>query len=380
MYATNGLSELFGMSADELIGRSFYYYIQENCLSEAVRCLESAKANDSIAYLRFWFRDPREDDPIDRDESTSEAASTDEDEGGVPLDDCMESDPMRHAVASDGSTSRARPTGSGPGVPAPRSSGSSTEPAAAEALFDQPVSARSSHTSATTSNEGRQPERIIELEAVVSCTSDGLVVVLREARPLILDSIRTPHRLQQPPHSNGIFASPWAPEPIMPNPPRDAFQHDHDYNYNSVPIAPRGYYAQPATLAGPSTQDFMSSIREVAVFAWALIGINGSLSQYSRGTPTADARPQDGAPIWVPEGEERIETEPTSEPVTHGADGRSHGEGRLSNVGQVRSHDDSTETEPLTPGDDDQNRQSTGPSSLPDGANGGGDGRAASGT
>ena len=55
MYATNGLTDTLGISADELIGKSFYYCIQENYLQDAVNCVERAKANDSIAYLRFWF-------------------------------------------------------------------------------------------------------------------------------------------------------------------------------------------------------------------------------------------------------------------------------------------------------------------------------------
>ena len=41
---------------------SFYYCIAENCLQDAIKCLENAKGNDSIAYLRFWFRDPRTQD------------------------------------------------------------------------------------------------------------------------------------------------------------------------------------------------------------------------------------------------------------------------------------------------------------------------------
>jgi hypothetical protein len=44
----------------------------------------------------------------------------------------------------------------------------------------------------------------------------------------------------------------------------------------------------------------MNTIREVAVFAWSLTGINGSLAQYSRGTPSGESQPPGGMPIWDP--------------------------------------------------------------------------------
>jgi len=42
----------------------------------------------------------------------------------------------------------------------------------------------------------------------------------------------------------------------------------------------------------------MNAIREVAVFAWALTGINGNISNYARGTPHAPAVPPQGFPVW----------------------------------------------------------------------------------
>jgi hypothetical protein len=53
-------------------------------------------------------------------------------------------------------------------------------------------------------------------------------------------------------------------------------------------------------MGGPSADDFMSSIREVAVFAWALTGINGKIAKHSRGTPRGEAVPAQGFPIWDP--------------------------------------------------------------------------------
>ncbi|KAK9490256.1 hypothetical protein V1508DRAFT_376330 [Lipomyces doorenjongii] len=59
---------------------------------------------------------------------------------------------------------------------------------------------------------------VIDLEAFVSCTSDGLVMVLRRARP-----ISTTHQAASVGTSLGLFASSWgAPTPILPPPiPRE---------------------------------------------------------------------------------------------------------------------------------------------------------------
>lgn len=51
---------------------------------------------------------------------------------------------------------------------------------------------------------------------------------------------------------------------------------------------------------GPSTEDFMVSIRDVAVFAWSLTGINGNIAAYAHGTPRGQAFPPGGLPIWDP--------------------------------------------------------------------------------
>lgn len=51
---------------------------------------------------------------------------------------------------------------------------------------------------------------------------------------------------------------------------------------------------------GPPEDYLMRSIRDVAVFAWALVGINGTLERYSHGHPHGEAVPPDGLPIWDP--------------------------------------------------------------------------------
>ena len=322
MYATDGLSNLLGISADELNGKSFYYCIQENCLQEAVKCLESAKANDSIAYLRFWFRDPRIDYATDHDDTMSEAHSSDDDDGGVDLNTRMDTDSSDYNAPSNHSDPKSSSSMEGGTSvlqngrvaeertfvePNSRSSsGNSTDLGenAADFMFDEPPTAHSSssdmslgsagHSQNVSDQAAQSRDRQIEIEAVVSCTSDGLVVVLRAARPFLSHTIRPSHQAPEPVYTNGLFASPWATQPIIPSTPQNNGYHYQPYQPSPDPST--------ATFAGPQTNDFMQSIREVAVFAWALTGINGSLDQYSRGTASGESQPPGGLPIWDPHG------------------------------------------------------------------------------
>ena len=329
MYATNGLADILGITADQLKGRSFYYCIEENCLQEAVRCLEGAKANDSIAYLRFWFRDPRRDDQPAEDEHMEDAHSSeeDEDDGGVHLnghagDHAVEPgnnaamvDP--HSPHTSGTTSEwegqyGTDTQYSTQARSRKSSGDSTDLGgnAHDAIFDHARTAQSSISSLPLNSPDQErtaeqlaappPPARIEVEAVVSCTSDGLVVVLRRARALIPQHVPQPAAL---PYANGLFASPWAAEPIMPLSPQWQQPH-YAYNDGFQPNLPSPHpgmaQAHVAAGGGPATADFMNSIREVAVFAWSLTGINGSLAQYGRGKPTGESVPPEGVPIWDP--------------------------------------------------------------------------------
>ena len=331
MYATNGLANVLGITADQLNGKSFYYCIQENCLEDAVKCLESAKANDSIAYLRFWFRDPREADQTDGDQHMDGNSSGDDDDGGVHLDDHMDEDGSENAVTSDSSVSqissavdqnstdrssveqdpqRLAANHSLLGINSRSSSGNSTDlqDGANDAIFDQPATRQSSSSSlsfSTPNDANRVPAtrlspgpRQIELEAVISCTSDGLVVVLRRARALVPQIAGA---LTQRSYTNGCFASPWATDPIMPNIDLRLNAQSNRYQPALVPLSPTGAQADTASMQGPDQEDFMNSIREVAVFAWSLTGINGSLAQYGRGRPTGQSLPPEGLPIWKPD-------------------------------------------------------------------------------
>ena len=261
MYATTGIQDILGISSADLQGKSFYYCIAENCLADAVRCLENAKGNDSIAYLRFWFRNPLQPDSSD----ASEAVTSDSD---VDMTDSSSS------RAQTSSRSRTRDIYDN----APQSASSADSTAAADthaAIFGTTGAADSSASSVSrTPSDSRSSSRQIELEAVVSCASDGLVVCLRRARP------RIPDRRQRPAQT-GFFAAPWAEQPSYPS------EHQSESSSRSS-----------ISSGGPDHNDFMAAIRDQAVFAWALTGINGNLHAYATGSPLGESTPSGGMPIW----------------------------------------------------------------------------------
>lgn len=298
MYATSGIEEVIGISSEAMRGRSFYCCIQENCLNDAVRCLESAKGNDSIAYLRFFFRDPRQDDPPD--------ASNSESDDEIMTDYLSDED----AENGDGSGEPSTSNGDSSGHSYSHTSTSAGNGSAARSMNRRTDSgnttnpsdshddgSHSSTSSVTSSSEA--PEERIELEAVISCTSDGLVVCLRKARPMVPGMLPAG---QHNPQYNGIYAAPWAPEPVffpaLPQPPPYPLGAQH-----------------PAMVqAGPTAafqNEFLKSIRDVAVFAWALTGINGCLADYSRGTPVGESQPPGGFPVWLPEAHEKSSRAPS---------------------------------------------------------------------
>ncbi|KAK8167755.1 hypothetical protein BKA80DRAFT_199788 [Phyllosticta citrichinensis] len=305
MYATSGIEQVIGISNDEMKGKSFYYCIQENCLEDAVRVLETAKGNDSIAYMRFWFRDPRVQDPH-RDPSESEAGETEDEEMTDVTEDeddtSERSTPTRNLSGASGtdtdlqgSSTEARGGSSSYGAQASSDESNIPPTDRHAALLGIPRPRSSASSRATPSSSAGNPD--IELEAVVSCTSDGLVVCLRKARPLMPTSTQP----QQTPRHNGIFAAPWAPEPVFLPPLPDPYANAARLGI-AAPVSHHNSVA-PA-VGGPSASDFMNTIRNVAVFAWALTGINGGLADYTRGKPMGESQPPHGFPIWVPEGKD----------------------------------------------------------------------------
>lgn len=321
MFATNAVASVLGLSPDQVKDKSFYRCIQERCLPDAVRCLEGAKANDSIAYLRFWSRDPREADDFDDDandgvdgqdhpmaDEDRHSSTSDSEGGGAELDSRMvldeddttvrggikqeDEDESMDSVPSASSSSVHGPAGnagssSRPG-PSNRAS-RSQRPSAGNAVAGQRPGRRQPRR-----QDPRRPLPAVELEAVVSCTSDGLVVVLRRARPAIPPA-HPPLALPWD-FENGLFAAPWAPQPVRPFIPPEML-----YTFRP-PLMPQYMPLQDHVRAagGPPNDQLMHSIREVGVFAWGLCGINGNLHAFSHGMPRDEAVPPDGLPVWDP--------------------------------------------------------------------------------
>ncbi|KAK1980945.1 hypothetical protein LZ30DRAFT_750391 [Colletotrichum cereale] len=304
MFATNAVSSILGVRPDQIKDKSFYECIQENCLPDAIRCLESAKANDSIAYLRFWYRDPRRPEDFDGegDEEHLSGNSSDSDGGGVQLDD----QPDSHMDIDDDGPQIKQEDQNRPGMlsthssathttttTASRSSNETQQTAATSApSIDGAAAQQPSPPAGRPRTRHREPPAAFELEAVVSCTSDGLVVVIRKARPPI-PAAHPP--LVVPTYTNGLFAAPWGQYPIRPQVPQETL-----YTFRP-PLMPQYMPLRDNVMdaGGPPVDYLMNSIRDVAVFAWALVGINGNLATYTRGLPRDHAQP-DGLPVWDP--------------------------------------------------------------------------------
>jgi hypothetical protein len=221
MYATHALGDILGIQAEDAIGHSFFECISEDCLQDAVEALERAKENDSIAYLRFRWRDPRSVPANNRRRSQSA------DDASVPLRDAT------------------------PGSEISTLSSDSEDDAT-------PDDRRGSTPHSSISGNSGNPDEFIDVEAVVSCTSDGLVVIVRRARGELTDV-------------PGVFAAPWARSPVLPQ-----------------PLQPEVAAVATPVAGGPVASDFMRSIKEVAVFAWSLRSINSNIMQHAKPGPMPD--------------------------------------------------------------------------------------------
>ncbi|KAF4982082.1 hypothetical protein FZEAL_2234 [Fusarium zealandicum] len=347
MFATEAIASILGVSADQVQHKSFYECIRESSLDDAFKCLESAKANDSIAYLRFWSRDPRrpedfEDEESDEEDNQEEEVyqhgeegetnapydrenidhggsrtsmrlhlpesrrSSDSEGGGVKLDGAMDLDSNQKSstpvkverdvemqdsgVSTDETSFGSRTTSS-----LAMTSASQTDTYRTPPTPPSPRPAEASTPQRVRNQQRRRLAPSVELEAVVSCTSDGLVVILRRARPQI-PNIHPP--LIQSHFDNSLFAAPWAQQPIHPQ-----YSPESLYNFRP-PLLPHHMPLRESVKAagGPPLDQLMRSIRDVAVFAWAVVGINGKLASYSRGQPMGESQPPDGLPVWDPAG------------------------------------------------------------------------------
>ena len=290
MFATSGVANILGIRAEQLIGKSFYFCIAENCLSNAVRCLERAKANDSIAYLRFWFRNPLLEDDGSQNVPMADS-DEDENDGGVRVarpqtspDVAIESSDSSRSERNDGLTpARLHATYDEENSRSPSGNSTDFERRDSDRIFDPSATQRSRSSASSTSPA--DPVRLnlegIEVEAVVSCSSDGLVVILRRARPLIPQAADATEPVT---NDHGVFAAPWALEPIGAERALDGRAPDAAVT--------------PGSELGPSP--VMSAIRDVAAFAWSLTGINGAMVDLAHGKPSGEAQPPGGLPIWDP--------------------------------------------------------------------------------
>ncbi|KAL2217963.1 hypothetical protein M432DRAFT_632599 [Thermoascus aurantiacus ATCC 26904] len=238
MFATNGVTEILGVTPQQLVSKSFYYCIQKRCLRDAVRCIESAKANDSIAYLRFWYWNPLQEDMVagDNDDHTEMADASREEE--------EEEDSSKLRCGEEESVSPNNLTPQALTNIGPKPEGGS-----------QRGRGNESHT---------EPE--IEIEAVFS-----------------------------PVYANDLFASPWGTNPVFSHPdcchpsgntlpPQPTTtsttnQSTSSRNYPGAPIP--SIAAAPKNPAG-------------AVIARGAAGINGSLERYKRGAPMGESQPLGG--------------------------------------------------------------------------------------
>lgn len=251
MYTTHSVESILGISAEEVLQRSFYDGIDEDCLVDAVDAIERAKENDSIAFLRFVWDPSRrrrsesqdvENLPAEgqRANRAARQPSASTDDGGVPLQREISDDDTTDDSDSD-LDGRSSDT-------SPQTSVSDTATAVASARPMPPP---------------------IEIEAIISCTSDGLVVIIKKAGPL------PPHH--QASHSNGVFAAPWAPVPLIPQGHAiDPYYHYEGYNpHDQQRRAPRS--SDPV-----KEYDFMRAIQYHAVFAWSLRSINKDILMHAK--------------------------------------------------------------------------------------------------
>jgi hypothetical protein len=137
MNCTYPIVQVTGTPAYEMQCRSFYDMIAEGSRDHAFSVIDEAKANDGIAYLRFQYRDPRQDD-------------------GHRSDFDMESD-------SDADME------------------SDSDADMADLGAESVSNSESEHDGEYARLDIEPPH---ELEAIIYCTSDGLVVCLRRAHPL----------------------------------------------------------------------------------------------------------------------------------------------------------------------------------------------------
>jgi hypothetical protein len=306
IYATDSIEDVIGIPASIMYGRSFYYCIAESCLPNAVKCLEGVKANDSIAYLRFWFRDPCTDDPAPATESDSDEAITaimseDIERGDLQLKNrarTLHDNKMDVARIASNVTTYLYGGSQSPRSRTPSGdigSGENTQ----EAVFGASrgtrslVSCMSPSPQIRSSTSSCPAGTAFELEAVVSCTSDNLIVFLRKARFVISHPVNHPAKSI---YDKGLSTPSLTREPVL-----FLFHSQQGAGFatgfapsHSLMITPYNSASPPRTILSiPELNESMGAPRDQAVFASALTGISG----VTKGKPYDSSMPKDGCSI-----------------------------------------------------------------------------------
>jgi len=328
MYATSAVSQILGIDSETIRGQSFYDCISEACHADATRCIEGAKGNDSVAYLRFIYRDPRlagppgmpprqssmDQDQYDSDEEMTEIGS---EEYGSSMASTNSYNTSSGMNQNDNESSYVQPQSR-------TSSNDSTNPNdTSRAIFgDTPAtnSTNSTNSSAPQSPSNSRHRRYsdhqqtipqhLEIEAVISCTSDGLVVCIRRAHVIPQSPITSTSPLNSTIPPTGLYAAPWAEEPLIPPIIPRTTGHPHVPSFSSptpfLPVtSPNSRHVKSNSIASPRDRgkaadrhDFMHAIMDQAIFAWALTGINGSMHRFGKGKACGESVPVGGLPIW----------------------------------------------------------------------------------
>ncbi|KAL5612606.1 hypothetical protein BROUX41_004299 [Berkeleyomyces rouxiae] len=274
LFATESVFDIIGLTADEITNESFYKFIHPSCLSESIGCLENAKANDSLAYLRFLYYHPRMDDDQNFQEDSYDEYSYDDNdchdyeyddyryhdytnethgirrsiEDTIPMQSRNDSSSNAAPIKSESSPSpkrrRLQNTAWRSATSYPPSSAINPSSAIPEVLGAMEAEGESSWLSRPARRRRSSPRQLhsIEVEAVISCTSDGVGVVIRRARP----PIPTAQPLRPPPppgYSRDIAASPYGSDHRM-SPLYDA--PDNMYTFQPQLMPPEDSDLDPA--------------------------------------------------------------------------------------------------------------------------------------
>jgi PAS domain S-box-containing protein len=242
LYATHALEELVGMRPDSAVGVSLLSCVQAECLDGVLHAIDLAKTNDSVAYMRFAWKGPNARGSTSSPEESPERLLTEYHSPG-------DSEAGEFRQHNNGS-SNGNGNGTGTGI------------------VDR---GRASETSSDFEED--HAEDVIDVEAVITCTSDGILLVLRRSASTL------PPRPPQ-----GLFAVPWATVPLYPAPPRPA---NMEYETDGVP-------AENIAAGSSENQHVLNVIKEVAVLVWGLQINEEMVSRLARGTPVGEeAKPEE---------------------------------------------------------------------------------------